>query len=327
MTVARLSDQEAFEILKGIRWADNSGKPYCPRCKCDAIYELTTRKLWKCQRCCHQFSITSSTIFAGRKLPIRVYLMAIALFVNSAKGHSALQLSRELNIQYRSAFVLLHKLRDLISREINKITLSGRVEVDGAYFGGYVKPANYKKKRRDRREVIRESGKQRVVVVARRRRGDAMTFVTTSERAAVPQVIERVNPGAIVYADDSPAWSPFHAEYDTRRINHSVCYSDGKACTNQAESFFSRLRRAEIGTHHQVCKYLPAYAAEMAWRENHSRRSSLEQYRTLVALAFAASLPSSWRGYWQRHKPKLPPREGATTILNELYQPEREALC
>jgi transposase-like protein len=176
MTVARLSDDEAFAILKGIRWADNSGNPYCPRCKCDALYALTTRKLWKCQRCCHQFSITSSTIFSGRKLPIRVYLVAIALFVNSAKGHSALQLSRELNIQYRSAFVLLHKLRDVISREVDKITLSGRVEVDGAYFGGYVKPANYKKKRRDRREVIRESGKRRVVVVARGRRGDTITF-------------------------------------------------------------------------------------------------------------------------------------------------------
>jgi transposase-like protein len=159
MAVARLSDDEAFGILKGIRWADNNGEPYCPRCRCIAVYSLTTRNRWKCQRCCHQFSVTSSTVFAGRKLPIRTYLLAIAIFVNSAKGHSALQLSRDLNIQYRSAFVLLHKLRDMISREVNKITLSGRVEVDGAYFGGYVKPANYKKNRIDRREVIRESGK------------------------------------------------------------------------------------------------------------------------------------------------------------------------
>lgn len=302
MTVARMSDQEAFETLKRVRWAHNSGKPCCPRCRCDAIYTLRTRGIWKCQSCLHQFSVTSSTIFSGRKLPIRTYLMAIAIFAMGSKGHSALQLSRDLDIQYRSAFVLLHKLRHAISREIGRGKVTGRVEVDGAYFGGYIKPANYKKKRKDRREAATSSGKRRVVVVLRERGGKALTIVAPTERGSLPELFERISLGSIVYADDSTAWSPLHGVFDTRRINHSECYSDGKACTNQAESFFSRLRRAEIGTHHHISRLLPAYAAEMAWRENNRRDSTIGRYQELVSLALRAPAPSPWTGYWQRRR-------------------------
>ena len=91
--VARMSDEEAHDAFRLIRWADTKGEPVCPRCQCNATYKYETRKLWKCKACSHQFSVTSGTIFASRKLPIGTYLLAIAIFVNGAKGHSALQLS------------------------------------------------------------------------------------------------------------------------------------------------------------------------------------------------------------------------------------------
>ena len=83
----------------------------------------------------------SGTIFASRKLSIRDYLLAIAIFVNGAKGHSALQLSRDLDCQYKTAFVLAHKIREAMASEANGATVSGEVEIDGAYFGGHVQPA------------------------------------------------------------------------------------------------------------------------------------------------------------------------------------------
>src|SRR5271170_5317842 len=98
--VARMTDEEAFDAFKCIRWSDNAGEPYCPKCRCAAVYSYRTRKLWKCKACSHQFSVTSGTIFASRKLAIRDYLLAIAIFVNGAKGHSALQLSRDLGCHY-----------------------------------------------------------------------------------------------------------------------------------------------------------------------------------------------------------------------------------
>src|SRR6266571_910889 len=114
-TVARMSDEEAHTAFRMIRWSDTKGEPVCPRCQCAAVYSYTTRKLWKCKACSHQFSVTSGTIFASRKLAMRDYLMAIAIFVNGAKGHSALQLSRDLDCQYKTAFVLAHKLREAVA--------------------------------------------------------------------------------------------------------------------------------------------------------------------------------------------------------------------
>ena len=87
------------------------GEPVCPACGCVAAYEYQTRRLFKCQACHKQFSVTSGTIFHGRKLPVRDYLLAIAIFVNAVKGISALQLGRDLDVSYKTAFVLAHKLR------------------------------------------------------------------------------------------------------------------------------------------------------------------------------------------------------------------------
>lgn len=114
-SVARMTEDEARDAFKRIRWSDTKGEPHCPRCGCFALYEYKTRQLWKCKSCNHQFSVTSGTIFASRKMPVRDYLLAIAIFVNGAKGHSALQLSRDLDCQYKSAYVLSMKLREAIT--------------------------------------------------------------------------------------------------------------------------------------------------------------------------------------------------------------------
>jgi len=190
--VARMSDEEALDAFRMIRWSDNEGEPYCPRCGCVALYFATTRRLWECKACKHQFSITSGTIFASRKLPVRDYLLAIAIFVNGAKGHSALQLSRDLDVQYKTAFVLSHKLREAIGSASKGSVVSGHVEIDGAYFGGYVKPANNKENRRDRRLTENQSGKRRCVVIMRERYGRTLPFVFKSEDAAVPTISQRV---------------------------------------------------------------------------------------------------------------------------------------
>ena len=92
-----------------------------------------------------------------------------------------------------------------------------------------------------------------------------------------------------------------HEKFLTKRINHEECYSDGEACTNAAESFFSRIRRAEIGVHHKLAgNYLGAYASEMAWREDNRRRSNGAQYLTVVGAALKHPVSRQWKGYWQR---------------------------
>jgi hypothetical protein len=109
-------------------------------------------------------------MFHSRKLPHRDYLAAIAIFVKSAKGYSALQLSRDLNCQYKTAFIIAHKLREAMGSEVHnpdEPELSGEVQVDGAYFGGHVKPENRRVDRKDRRLAEEQTGRRLVVVVAR----------------------------------------------------------------------------------------------------------------------------------------------------------------
>jgi transposase-like protein len=293
-SVARMSEEEARAVFQAIRWSDNEGKPYCPKCGCTTAYPIATQRRWKCKACRHQYSVTSGTIFHSRQLAVRDILLAIAIFVNGAKGHSALQLSRDLDVQYKTAFVLSHKIREALGAADKDAKVSGEVEI--------VKPANYKEHRRDRRLAVNQNGKRHVVIVMRERKGKTLTFVAKSEDASVPTLRDRIEVGSTVYADEASHWDHMHARYLTKRINHSTNYSDcNGTSTNQAESFFSRLRRAEIGTHHHISgPYLAAYAAEMDWREDNRRVSNGEQY--LIAANAAAKHPVSaqWKGYWQR---------------------------
>ena len=301
--IFRMSDDEAHATFTAIRFADNGGAAFCPRCQCTAVYAYAARRIWKCKDCRHQFSVTSGTIFASRKLAIRDYLAATAIFVNAAKGISALQLGRDLDVQYKTAFVLAHKLREAISAEQITGTLSGVVEVDGAYVGGHVRQENVKADRKDRRLASEQTGKRQSVVVARERGegGRTLPFVVAKEADAVALIRERIAVGSIVHADEAGGWDMLHAFYDVKRINHSVAFSLDGACTNQAESYFSRLRRAELGQHHHVSgKYLAAYACEMAWREDNRRMHNGGLHQAATAAALGHPVSRQWKGYWQR---------------------------
>jgi transposase-like protein len=296
-----MGEDKAYETFCQMRWTENDGEAICPRCGCVETYNITSRRRFKCVACHHQFSVTSETIFASRKLSFTDLLAAIVIFVNGAKGVSALQVSRDLDCQYKTAFVLSHKLREAMAREAADRTLSGTVEVDGAYFGGYVKPANYKEARRDRRFLANQSGKRQSVIIMRERNGHSLAFMARREADGMDMIESRVVAGATVHADEASHWDALDNRFTAKRINHSVCYSDGSACTNQAESYFSRLRRAEIGTHHSIAgPYLYAYAAEMSWREDNRRLSNGRQAALVASSAMASSVSRRWSGYWQR---------------------------
>ena len=87
-----------------------------------------------------------------------------------------------------------------------------------------------------------------------------------------------------------------------RRVNHSAEYvSEDGASVNQAESFFSRLRRAEYGVHHRISgQYLYQYANEMAWREDNRRVPNGMQFRFVTGATLRHAKSEVWRGDWQR---------------------------
>lgn len=298
--VMRMSDAEARNAFRQVRWADTDGEPVCPECGSVEAYDLRTRPVFKCKACGKQFSITSGTIFASRKLAVRDILAAIAVFINGAKGYSALQLSRDLSVGYKTAFVLLHKVREAIKLARAEGALAGDVAVDGAYFGGYVKPSNEAKDRKDLRKRINQSGKRQSVIVARGN-GRTITHVAKHEADGVAFVAANVAHGSTVHADEASHWDKLAAFFPIKRINHQQAYSMDGACTNAAESFFSRLRRSEIGIHHHIAgRHLGAYAAEMAWREDCRREPNGRQYAMVMGAVAVTPKSAQWCGYWQR---------------------------
>jgi transposase-like protein len=308
-SVFRMSDDEAERTFKGVRWAETAGEPVCPYCGGLDAYDCRRPNgapRYRCRACGKDFSITSGTLFASHKLPLRMYLAAIAIFVNEVKGKSMLAMSRDLGLSYKSAFVLAHKMREAMATEFKGRQLGGEgteASVDGAYFGGYVKPSNLVENRRDRRRAENMSGKRQVVVVIRQHGGDSLPAVFKSEAAAVGFIRAHVKPGTVVNADEASSWDSLHARFEMKRIDHSNAYSLDGACTNWAEEYFSRLRRGEIGHHHHISgPYLIRYAQEAAFREDGRRVANGEQVTRVAELAMANKPSVDFAGYWQRHK-------------------------
>ena len=265
---------------------------------------------WQCKACHKDFSLTSGTLFASHKMPLRAYLMAIAVFVNEVKGKSMLALSRDLGTAYKTSFVLAHKLREAMAAEVGKTAIGGggkRAEIDGAYFGGYVKPANRREDRKDRRKAANQNGKRKVVVIIRERGKDGKTLpgVFRTEADALNFIRLRVPANTTLYADEAAGWNDLHARFTLHRINHQEAYSlqdEAQTHTNNAEGFFSRMRRAEIGHHHHLAgPYLLRFASEAAWREDYKREANGAQVDRIVALAMNSTKSAKFCGYWQRH--------------------------
>ncbi|WP_104019493.1 IS1595 family transposase [Roseovarius nitratireducens] len=301
-SIYKAGEEAAYQTFCEMRWPETDGEAVCPRCGHEETYSITTRRKFKCKACAHQFSVTSGTIFASRKMDFVDLLAAICIIVNGAKGVSMIQLSRDLDCQYKTAFVLAHKLREAMAQEVQTgEVLEGHVEIDGAYFGVHIRPENRKEDRKDRRLKAHQTGKRRVVIAMRERVGRTLPVVTMSEGEGVALANENICRMATMSADEASHWDELHMGWSVDRVNHSECYSDHGKHTNMAESYFSRLRRMVSGQHHHVSpQHLHQYANHAAWLEDNRRFDNGELAHRLVANSMGAPVSRNWKGYWQR---------------------------
>jgi len=306
MDIMAMTDDAAWRIMREARWPETEGEPVCPRCGADACWSIRSRRQFRCKACRHTFSVTSGTVFDGRKLPIRTYLLAVLIFANAAKGLSALQLSKDVGMHYRTAYRLGQLLRQSLLSTRDESPMQGDVEVDGAYTGSYVRPANRKQDREDRRSA--DLPNKRCVLVLRQRgeRGAVRTLTDVVRSETTEEIVDFVTGGTsartTIHADEAPAYDALAAWYDIKRVNHSVEYSgENGENTNQAESYFSRFRRLQIGqVHHVAPEYLREYAGEIAYREDTRRWSNGDIFRDVIARAFRTAVPAAWRNYGRR---------------------------
>lgn len=322
--IFRMTEDEAYEVFKSIKWPD--AIPTCPHCGCRESLTLIENRKWKCKgmiedkvtgttsRCYLQYTLTSQTPLHSRKRSFCDILASIATFASGVLGAAALRLKREFKNSYKTPFVFLHKIREALKVDYNQ-KWEGIVEVDGLFVGSKkVKPPFPITNEADLEkfyDVYRK--KQTSLVVVRERpssdgkhSGRIRVVHRENEAAAVGFVKSVLKPGTIVHVDYGSQWMRLNMHFELKRVNHSVSYSQDGACTNWAESFFSRIRAAERGVYrYWWTKYAEQYGVELAWREENRFIDNGEQIQKIVSCLMRSGL-SSWTGYWQRHKNILP---------------------
>lgn len=125
-------ESECFKYLEKVRFPKGF---LCPRCGSHKSGLVMTRDLWQCKKCRSQVSLTTGTMFHRTRTPLLQWFWAIFLVAKDKRGHSALQLSKELNISYDRAWLMLHKIRTAMAYRDMLYQLDGTVEMDEAYFG------------------------------------------------------------------------------------------------------------------------------------------------------------------------------------------------
>lgn len=123
------------EALCASRWP---GGFACVRCGCglSSSFRREGRLYFQCSACRHQCSVISGTIFEASKLPLRLWFLAMHFLTQSKNNIAALELMRHLGVSYRSAWLMKHKLMEVMYLRERSRKLTGRVEIDDAYLGG-----------------------------------------------------------------------------------------------------------------------------------------------------------------------------------------------
>lgn len=302
--IARLTEPEAESILSQARWGDLRK---CPFCDHEKHYRVSDRPGWRCAGCRKQFTVTSGTSLHCMKMSKANFLLAVALYCQESKGKSALSLSLQLGCAYKTAYVLLHKIREQIAIESETLRIGGEVEIDGATFGGKIVKTNNRKVHGAKRRLLWHYRDRQVIVVARQRGGRTKTWVVKRESQAIMGLLRTIAADSTIFCDYAHAWDELGKLYKSLRINHSEAYATAEANTNLAESFHSIVRRAEYGVYHRITgRWLSRYAAEVAWRQDHRRKTSREKFDHIVKMMICGNKSIEWSGYWKTKKKSAP---------------------
>jgi len=265
-------EAKAIELFEALRWGDATG---CPRCGDTNVYRMSNASMsgrnkdsrWRCRGCKRMFTVRTGTILEETRLPLRHWAFALWSACASKKGVSALQISRECEISYKSALYLMHRIRRGMAVDGPRPKLSGTIEADETFVGG--RPRHKGKKRGP------VAGQPKAPVVGIVERGGELRL-RAMERLTISQIHQTIRDevdlsNSRFMTDESRAYEGVGAEFagghDTTRHSAREYVRPGGIHSNTIEGAFSLLKRGVYGTFHSISrKHLHRYCAEFEFR-------------------------------------------------------------
>ncbi|MCU1354839.1 MAG: putative transposase for insertion sequence element [Acidimicrobiales bacterium] len=321
-------EPSAYLFLEKMRW---QGRPFCPHCHGENVVYLnplnghsrltrtgntSQRRVWKCRDCVKQFSVLTGTIFHGSKIAVRTWIFVVFEMCTSKNGVAAREIERKYGITNKTAWHMLHRIREAMKNGGVDEMLGGPGHVivaDETFIGGSLKRMNAGTRRKAEavQKVIPHGAKlggpswNKVAVLSLidtttgQVRSKVVADVTGATlRKAVAEQVHMES--SILHTDEAKAYRAIGREFAAHEtVNHAediyVRKLAGKIVTsNQAENFFSQLKRSLDGTHHHVSKkHLFRYLAEFDYR--YSTRDESDTSRFVRLLGMVAGVRLSYR--------------------------------
>lgn len=275
------SEEQCREALYDWRWPNGF---VCPECGHTHHCVLNTHRLYQCNRCHHQTSLTSGTIFASTKLPLTTWFLAMFLVTQTKNGISALELKRLLGVSYCTAWSMKHKLMQVMKERDDSQPLTGLIQMDDAYWGG------------ERHGGKRGRGAPHkvpfVAAISTNEDHHPIAMRLSKLKRFSRQEIERwaskhLKPSCTVISDGLGCFGAV----SQAGCNHIPIVTGGGVESVKHEEFtwvntmIGNVKRALNGTYHHISEnHLPRYLAEFCYRFN--RRFKLDNM--LARLAYVA---------------------------------------